>query len=346
MFADAWDYVLGVDTHRDAHALAVVAAPVGTVELETTIAASGRGYREALRLAERQAPGRRVWAIEGTGCWGAGLCRFLQAAGERVLEVDRPRREGRSPAKSDPLDAIRAARTALALERLPEPRSAGKREELRALVVAREGALTAKRAGLCQLRALIVTAPEPLRNELRRLSRARLIARLRGLRPDRNTSQPRGLLLALRSVASRVSELTREERELRSEIRTLVTELAPTLLDEPGIGPASAAQILLAWSHPGRLHSEAAFARLAGAAPIPASSGQTIRYRLDRGGDRQLNRALHTIIVSRRKTHPETIAYIDRRTSEGKTVREAIRCLKRYLARSLYRQLEATPMST
>ena len=345
MLADAWEYVLGVDTHRDVHALAVVAAPAGTVELETTIAASGRGYREALRLAERQAPGRRVWAIEGTGCWGAGLCRFLQAEGERVLEVDRPRREGRSPAKSDPLDAIRAARTALAGERLPEPRSAGKREELRALVTAREGALTAKRAGLCQLRALIVTAPEPLRAELRRLSRARLIARLRGLRPDRNTSQPRGLLLALRSVASRVSELTREERELRSEIRTLVTELAPQLLNEPGIGPASAAQILLAWSHPGRLHSEAASARLAGAAPIPASSGQTIRYRLDRGGDRQLNRALHTIIVSRRKTHPDTIAYIDRRTSEGKTVREAIRCLKRYLARHLYRQLEATPMT-
>lgn len=119
----------------------------------------------------------------------------------------------------------------------------------------------------------------------------------------------------------------------------------PNLLDQPGIGPASAAQILLAWSHPGRLHSEAAFARLAGAAPIPASSGQTIRYRLDRGGDRQLNRALHTIILSRRKTDPETNAYIDRRTSEGKTVREAIRCLKRYLARSLYRMLEGAPMA-
>lgn len=343
MLADALDFVLGVDTHRDAHALAVVAAPAGTVELETTIAASGLGYRAALRLALRQAPGRRVWAIEGTGSWGAGLCRFLQAEGERVLEVDRPRRLGRSSAKSDPLDAIRAARTALAGERLPEPRSAGKREELRALVTAREGALTAKRAGLCQLRALIVTAPEPLRTELRGLSRARLLARLRALRPDRDRRRPRGLLLALKSVASRVSELTREERELASEIRALVTELVPNLLDQPGIGPASAAQILLAWSHPGRLHSEAAFARLAGAAPIPASSGQTIRYRLDRGGDRQLNRALHTIVLARRKQHPATIAYIQRRTSEGKSVREAIRCLKRYLARHLFRLLEAAP---
>lgn len=345
MLADGLDYVLGVDTHRDTHALAIVSV-LGLVELETQIAASGAGYRDALRLARRHAAGGRVWAIEGTGSWGAGLCRFLQAEGERVLEVDRPRRQGRSSGKSDPLDAIRAARTALAEERLPEPRSAGKREELRALVTAREGALSAKRAGLCQLRALIVTAPEPLRDELRGLTRARLLARLRGLRPDQNTSRPRGLLLALRSVANRVTELSREERELKSEIQMLVGALAPQLLAEPGIGPASAAQILLAWSHPRRLRSEAAFARLAGAAPIPASSGQTIRHRLDRGGDRQLNRALHTIIISRRKHHPATIAYIQRRVAEGKSVREAIRCLKRYLARSLYRQLEAMPSTT
>lgn len=342
MLADGLDYVLGVDTHRDAHALAVVSA-LGVIELEAQVAASGAGYRDALRLARQHAAGGRVWAIEGTGSWGAGLCRFLQAKGERVLEVDRPRRQGRSSGKSDPLDAIRAARSALAGERLPQPRAAGKREELRALVAAREGALSAKRAGLCQLRALIVTAPEPIRQELRGLSRARLLARLQGLRPDRNTSRPRGLLLALRSVASRVSELSREERELKTEIRMLVAELAPQLLDEPGIGPASAAQLLLAWSHQGRLRSEAAFARLAGAAPIPASSGQTIRHRLDRGGDRQLNRALHTIIVSRRKHDPATIAYVQRRVAEGKSVREAIRCLKRYLARHLYRQLEAMP---
>lgn len=345
MLADGLDYVLGVDTHRDAHALAVVSA-LGVVELETQVAASAAGYRDALQLARRHAHGRRVWAIEATGSWGAGPCRFLQAEGERVLEVDRPRRQGRSSGKSDPLDAIRAARSALAGERLPEPRSAGKREELRALVAARAGALSAKRAGLCQLRALLVTAPEPLRSELRGLSRARLLARLQGLRSDKNTNRPRGLLLALRSVANRVSELTREERELKTEIRILVAELAPQLLDEPGVGPASAAQILLAWSHPGRLRNEAAFARLAGAAPIPASSGQTIRYRLDRGGDRQLNRALHTIIDSRRKHDPATIAYLQRRAAEGKSIREAIRCLKRYLARSLYRQLEAMPSTT
>ena len=162
----------------------------------------------------------------------------------------------------------------------------------------------------------------------------RPLTRLRGLRPDHNTSRPRGQLLALESVANRVTELSREERELKSEIQMLVGGLAPQLFDESGIGPASAAQILLAWSHPRRLRGEAAFARLAGAAPIPASSGQTIRHRLDRGGDRQLNRALHTIIIPRRKNDPATIAYVQRRVAEGKSVREAIRCLKRYLARS------------
>ncbi len=152
--------------------------------------------------------------------------------------------------------------------------------------------------------------------------------------------------LALRSLATRAQALTREEHELKREINTLVQALAPALLLEHGVGPISAAQIVLAWSHRGRLHSEAAFARLGGAAPIPASSGQTTRHRLDPGGDRRLNRALHTIIVSRRKNHAETIAYIRRRQNEGKTVREAIRCLKRYLARHLFRLLEAAPATT
>jgi transposase len=134
--------------------------------------------------------------------------------------------------------------------------------------------------------------------------------------------------------------------ELASEIETLTRTLAPQLLEQPGVGPLAAAQVLLSWSHQGRIRSEAAFARLAGCAPIPASSGQTIRYRLDRSGDRRLNRALHMILVTRRRAHPPTIAYIDRRTHEGKTSREAIRCLKRYLARNLYRLLENAPTPT
>ncbi len=155
----------------------------------------------------------------------------------------------------------------------------------------------------------------------------------------------RGSLLALRSIARRVLQLTTEERELAREIETLTRRLAPQLLDQPGVGPHAAAQLVLSWSHRGRITSEAAFARLAGAAPIPASSGQTIRYRLDRSGDRQLNRALHMILVTRKRSHPATIAYIARRVEEGKTRREANRCLKRYLARSLFRLLEHAPAS-
>ncbi len=150
-------------------------------------------------------------------------------------------------------------------------------------------------------------------------------------------------MLALRSIARRLLQLTAEERELPCEVETITRKLAPQLLDQPGVGPHVAAQLVLSWSHQGRITSEAAFARLAGAAPIPASSGQTIRYRLDRSGDRKLNRALHMILVTRKRSHPATIAYIERRIQEGKTRREATRCLKRYLARKLYRLLEHGP---
>ena len=150
-------------------------------------------------------------------------------------------------------------------------------------------------------------------------------------------------MLALRSVARRVLQLQTEERELGGQIEALTRKLAPQLLNQPGIGPHAAAQLVLSWSHHGRIRSEAAFARLAGAAPIPASSGQTVRYRLDRSGDRKLNRALHLILVTRKRTHPPTRGYIERRIQEGKTRREANRCLKRYLARSLYRLLEHGP---
>ena len=346
MLADEMDYVVGVDPHRDTHALAIVHAATGAAVFAAQVAASERGYVEALRLAEREAAGRRAWAIEGTGSYGAGLARFLARRGERVLEVGRTKRERRSHAKSDALDALRAARGALGEARLASPRAAGEREALRALMVARAGALAAKKAGLCQLRALLVTCPEPLRSELRSLTRARLLRRLAVVRPDRHQdAELRGTLIALRALARRVQALTAEEHELKREIQALVARLAPPLLDEPGVGPVAAAQLLLSWSHRGRFRSDAAFARLAGAAPIPASSGLALRHRLDPGGDRQLNRALHTIVVSRRKHDPATIAYVERRRTEGKSLREAIRCLKRYLARHLFRLLEATPIA-
>jgi transposase len=345
MLADELDYVIGVDTHRDAHALVVVAAGSGGVVLvEPSLAACPRGYRRALALARAHAGGARAFAIEGTGSYGAGLARFLAEQGERVLEVERPLRTGARRGKSDVLDAVRAARGLLGEDKLAQPRADGKRAALQALVRVREGALGARRAALCQLRALIVTAPAPLREELRALTRARLLRRCAALRPAAAPGE-RGTRLALRLLARRIQALDLEERALKREIALLVEQLAPPLLAEPGIGPISAAQVVVAWSHRGRLRSEAAFAHLAGASPIPASSGQLVRNRLDRGGDRQLNRALHTVIVSRRKHDPSTIAYIERRVAEGKSTREAIRLLKRYLARHLFRVLEGMPQA-
>jgi transposase len=344
MLADQLDYVVGVDPHRDFHALAVVHVLSGAVVLEATVAASSDGYAQALRLVDAHVAGRHAFAIEGTGSFGAGLTRFLSGRGERVLEVGRLRRERRSGGKSDALDAIRAARSVLGQERPATPRAGGERQALQALVAAREGAVNAKCAGLGQLRDLLITTPEPLRSKLRPLTQARLLRRLAATRPEtRRDPELRGSLLALRSTARRVLQLTAEERELAREIATIVRKLAPQLLEQPGVGPHAAAQLILSWSHPGRIRSEAAFARLAGAAPIPASSGQTVRHRLDRSGDRKLNRALHLILVTRKRLHPPTIAYIERRIQEGKTRREATRCLKRYLARSLYRLLEHGP---
>src|ERR1700692_334889 len=177
MLADQLDYVVGVDPHRDTHALAVVHVLSGAVLFEATIAASTRGYAEALQFVDAHAPGRRAFAVEGSGSFGAGLTRFLTGRGERVLEVSRLRRERRSGGKTDALDAVRAARSVLGQERPATPRAGGERQALQALVAAREGAVNAKRAGLCQLRHLLVTTPEPLRSELRPLARDRLLSR-------------------------------------------------------------------------------------------------------------------------------------------------------------------------
>jgi len=193
---------------------------------------------------------------------------------------------------------------------------------------------------------VIVTAPETLRQELRRLSEGRLLERCSRLRRTTGTADELATRLVLRSLARRVPAATTEAAELEQEIRAHVQSLAPALLDEPGVGPIVAAQLIVAWSHPGRLRSQACFARLAGVAPLPATSGQTQRHRLSRGGDRQLNRALHSIVLHRRQHDPATRDYIARRISEGKSTRDATRLLKRYLARHLYRLLEKQPLMT
>lgn len=342
MLANELDYVLGVDTHRDEHVMAVVTAPAGAVVAGAAALANARGYRELLRIAEQHAPGRRAWAIEGTGSYGAGLCRYLQARGECVLEVSRiPRGERRLRGKDDALDAARTARAALASDTLALPRTGTRREALRLLLVARRSAVDGRREALTQLRAVIVTAPERLRQELCRLAEGKLLDRCSRFRRTSSAGADElATRIVLRSLARRVRVATVEADELEREILAHVRALAPTLLDEPGVGPIVAAQLIVAWSHRGRLRSEACFARLAGVAPIPASSGQTTRHRLSRGGDRQLNRALHTIVLHRRQHDPATRDYIDRRIAEGKSRRDATRLLKRYLARHLYRLLQ------
>jgi transposase len=342
MVADEVDYVVGVDTHLDEHVLAVVAAPSGAVLARQSVQAHGRGYAAALRFAAEAASGARVWAIEGTGSYGAGLARYLAGRGETVLEIGRtPRAERRLRGKDDWLDAARTARAALATETLALPRSGERREALRLLLVARRSAVDVRREALAQLRGVIVTAPDELREELRGLPVGKLLERCSRLRRSSAMSADEvATRLVLRSLACRIQAATAEAAELEQEIQGHVRALAPRLLDEPGVGPIVAAQLLVAWSHHGRVRSEAAFARLAGVAPIPASSGQTTRHRLSRGGDRQLNRALHTIVLHRRQHDPTTQAYIERRLTEGKSRRDATRLLKRYLARHLYRLLQ------
>jgi transposase len=349
MLADEVDYVVGVDTHRDEHVLAIVAVPVGAVVAKRAVTANAGGYVQALRFADQHAAGARVWAVEGAGHYGAGLARYLSEQAETVLEVARaPRQERRSRGKDDQLDAVRAACAALASEPLPLPRSGQRREALRLLLVARRSAVDVRREALVQLRSVIVTAPDQLREELRGLPVQRLLDRCSRLRRSATaTPDLLAVRLVLRTLARRIEAVTAEAAELEREILVHVRLLAPQLLDEPGVGAIVAAQLLVAWSHPGRLRSEAAFARLAGVAPVPASSGQTKRQRLSRGGDRQLNRALHTIVLHRRQHDPATKEYIARRIAEGKTRREATRLLKRYLARHLYRVLNnQTPLMT
>jgi transposase len=239
------------------------------------------------------------------------------------------------------LDAIRAAREALAQGHVVSPRRAWGSGGVRVLLVTRHSACAAKVSAMNQLKALIVGAPEELRAELRGLATKRQIARCAALRdrPARSLEH-RMTVRALRSTAHRIELLAAEAAELQGELERLVAALAPWLLELPGVGPISAAQVLVRWSHAGRLRSEAALAALAGVNPIPASSGQVTRHRLNRSGDRQLNRALHTIALVRLRDDPETRGYAGRRRAEGKSPREIRRCLKRAVARQLFKLLE------
>jgi transposase len=344
MLAERVEIVIGVDTHKHTHTAAVVTAGTGAAVEDLTVGTDPAGYRQLVDLADRHA-GRRLWAIEGTGGYGAGLARHLSSCGEEVVELDRPERPARRHgAKSDPLDAVRAAREALARPRLAQPRAEGTRSALSVRLTARRSAVDAATDAQRQLNALVIAAPEQLRARFRGQRTSELVdtaARLR-IHP-RWDAETASTATVLRNLARRSQQLTTEADDHERAIRQLVASWRPDLLEVFGVGPIIAATVLCAWSHPGRCHSEAAFAMLAGVAPIPASSGQTTRHRLNRSGDRQLNRALHTITLNRLRYDDNTRAYAERRRAEGKTDREIRRCLKRYIARQLYRQLE-TPL--
>jgi len=341
MLADIVEVVIGVDTHKHTHTAAVVTAATGAAVDNVTVTTDPDGYRALVDMADRHR-GLRVWAIEGTGSYGAGLARLLTARGEWVIELDRPRRPvRRHGAKSDPLDAVRAAREALARPDLAAPRSDGQRAALAVRLAARRSAVGAATIAQQQLHALAIAAPETLRGRLRGKPTTETVAICARLRIDpRWDLLTRETATVLRSLASRVRTLHDEARDHEQALLELVRGWRPDLLDQQGVGPIVAATVLCAWSHPGRVRSDGAFAMLAGVAPIPASSGQTIRHRLNRSGDRQLNRAIHTIVLTRLRHDPTTRAYLERRRAQGHTDREIKRCLKRYVTRQLYRQLE------
>ena len=337
----------GVDTHGQTHHAAVidsVGRQLGDCEFPTTPA----GYRQLTSWLRTYGELSRV-GVEGTGAYGAALARHLRTQAITVVEVDRPDRKARrARGKSDPLDAYAAARAALSgsASGIPKQRD-GQVEAIRTLRVARRSAVKARTQAMNQLRALLLTGPAGLREQLRHLSPTVLVTTCAALRPGADLADPeQAVKTALRRLARRHQRLGEEIADADADLRELVTAAAPDLLALQGVGIDVAGQLLTtAGDNTDRLHSEASFAHLCGAAPIPASSGRTHRHRLNRGGDRAANHALHTVVLCRLRYDQRTRIYVERRTRQGLSKSEIIRCLKRYIAREIYAALQ-TPAHT
>lgn len=339
---EAFEITGGVDTHKDTHTAAAI-DPAGHLLGSRQFPASASGYRALLRWLRSFGPLALV-GVEGTGAYGAGLARHLREQSVPVVEIDRTDRKSRRwQGKSDPVDAEAAARAALSRRRTGTPkRQDGQVEALRVLRVARRSAVHQRTDVLRQIKMLIVTAPQQVRAGLDALSDRALLAVCTTQDPDpaRAGDPAVAVRLALRSLAGRHQRLSAEIDQLDALIAPLVAAINPALLDLYGVGPEVAGQLLVtAGDNPQRLRSEAAFAMLCGAAPLPASSGKTSRHRLNRGGDRQANAALYRIVLCRLRWDPRTRAYMQRRTKEGLSKKEIIRCLKRYIAREIYQIL-------
>jgi len=348
MLAELVDHVIGVDPDRDWITAAIIDAHTTGVIATERFGADSAGYDEAISWAEAlTVAGERAWAVEGTASYGRGFTAALARAGEWVIEFDRPRgKASKDGAKSDELDAVRAARETLGRNRLHEPRAHdGHREALRVHTVTRAGVVRARTAAINELKALVLTAPNDLRQELRHLTTRALVKRCATFRdtPQRPVAE-RCARNTMRSIARRIICFNDEVAVHDTAMKQLIDEAAPQLVAEPGIGHVTAAMFYIAWSHPGRCRNETAFARLAGVAPLPTTSGQRQdRHRLNRSGDRQLNNALYVVALTRSRNDQATRDYRDRRRSEGKTDREIRRCLKRYIARRVWRLLEHPP---
>jgi transposase len=336
--------VLGADMHKSSHTVAAVAAATGEMLGEKTVAVGVRGFGEVLRWA-RGVAAERVWALEDCRHVSGALERFLIGRGERVVRVSTrlmatSRRSSRERGKSDRIDALAVARAALAegISTLPTAALAGPELDVRLLVDHRER-LVRQRVGLNNT---LQWHLHDLWPELA-LPGGALFSRKWSSRIGRRlarTEQTMRVRIA-RDELSRLRELTQAIKALESEIAELVAEVAPQLLAEPGFGPLTAAKLVGEIAGADRFSSDAKLARAAGLAPIPVSSGRTDRHRLDRGGNRQVNAAIHRVAVTRARCHPETRDYVARKTAEGKTHREAIRCLKRHLARRIWQLLRA-----
>jgi transposase len=345
MLPEVVDAVIGADTHRDFNQVEI-AHPSGAVIASRSFGNTSAGHAEALAWAVEHAPGPRlVVSIEGTRSYGVGLARAAKAAGLAVIEAEQPTKKNRrGKGKSDPIDAHLAVLYALQLdaEKLPTPRADGDREALRILLCARQEMTTTATGQTNRLRALLRDGDDTDR----RMARARFtdttLASLARRRPPGEATREQAIRhREIRRLAVALRQAAQALKANRAELTAIVTDLVPGLVERPGLGPVSAAQAIVSFSHAGRCRNDAAFAKLAGTSPIEASSGQTTRHRLNRGGDRALNRAFHVIANTRMRSDPATVAYVQRRRGEGKSDREIRRCIKRYITRQLFRALTA-----
>jgi len=329
---------LGVDTHKDTHVAAVVSVRGALLE-HRSFPTTGTGYRQLLAWAQSFGVLRRA-GVEGTSSYGTALTRHLQAAGIQVIEVNQPdKADRRRRGKTDAIDAEAAARAVLSGRATALAKTGdGPVEMVRMFKMAKDSAVKSRTQAINQLKAVLVRADPALRESLTGLSNPRLIRRCADLDPSGNTTSTRSAAAyTLRTLARRILCLAEEIDDLNNQITSTITTCCPALLDCYGVGPDTAATLLItAGDNPKRLHNEASFAALCGSSPIDASSEKTQRHRLNRGGDRQANSALYTIVIARLRWNTRTQNYIARRQTEGKTRREAIRCLKRYVAREIF----------